>query len=489
MKKAISLALTLALLLLSMAALAEIDMTEDPYTVAIQVVTLPGTQFEGKEDREAAINAITLPAINCLVEIQEVWISEIRNTTSMAVAGDEKVDLLHVATVNPLSGLVGSDILYDMNTDGLLETRGQELITLFGELLKAGEVNGQQLAIPANIFNAVAKGFNYNKDMATEYGIEIPEAGTLDDMEAALYAFKEANSDVMPYYVGNGELNLLYWLHGYEGFGSEGSYGVILNAAEDLTLENIYASELFRDYCLRMYKWRTDGLFPGDPTDTNSSQVYLNAGQLFTAVGNISPALKKDYGAQADFEIGWTELVGPEIANSSVTEYMWGIASNSERPDKAMDFLNFLYSNADVANILKYGLEGANYDFMDGSDDIIISNNTYQPLFFYAGNTPDMLILSPAGEDYNDQLEAMEAEATISPVCYYMFDDTDFQTESAVIYATILEYMPRLQSGMADSEEATLALLDEFNAKLEASGINDVIAANQAQLDAWLAEQ
>lgn len=70
-----------------------------------------------------------------------------------------------------------------------------------------------------------------------------------------------------------------------------------------------------------------------------------------------------------------------------------------------------------------------------------------------------------------------------------MFDDTDFQTESSVIYSTILEYLPRLQCGMCESEEATLALIDEFNAKLEASGINDVIAANQEQLDAFMSAQ
>ena len=48
----------------------EIDMDEDPYTVAIQVVTLPGTDFSAYEaDLEAKLNEITLPAINCNVDI------------------------------------------------------------------------------------------------------------------------------------------------------------------------------------------------------------------------------------------------------------------------------------------------------------------------------------------------------------------------------------------------------------------------------------
>lgn len=44
---------------------------------------------------------------------------------------------------------------------------------------------------------------------------------------------------------------------------------------------------------------------------------------------------------------------------------------NCERPDKAMDFLNLLYENADLANILNYGIEGKDYVYTEGSDRII----------------------------------------------------------------------------------------------------------------------
>lgn len=470
---------------------AEIDMEEEPYTVAIQIVTLPGTDFAGKEDREAAINEITLPAINCKVDIQEIWISEIANTTSMAVAGNEKIDLVHVATVNPLSSLVGSDILLDMNEDNLLQTHGQDLIALMGDVLEAGSVNGKQLAIPAKVFNATVKGFDYNKTAADEYGIEIPETGaTMEDLENALYAIKEADPDMIPFYLGSGELNYLYWLQGYEYFGNEASYGVVMDSSSDLTVENLFASDEFKDYCLRMYQWKQDGIIPGDPTDTNTAQSYFGAGQLFVGGAmDMTEAGNAQISAKYNFEVGYAQMYEPKITNTTVTEFMWGIASNSERPDKAMDFLNFVYTNADVANILKYGLEGVNYEFAEGSDKVIITNGTYLTDFLVIGNTEDMLVQSPSGEDSIEKTEAMEKEAVISPICNYMFDDTQFQTESSLIYSTIMEYLPRLQNGLCDSEDATLALIDEFNQKLELAGINDVIAANQEQLDAFLAAQ
>lgn len=290
----------------------------------------------------------------------------------------------------------------------------------------------------------------------------------------------------MPSFVGQGQMNCLFWLIGYEGFGSECSYGAVIDSTKSTTVENIYASDLFKEFCLRMYKWRQDGLIGADPTDTNSAQTYANSGQLLTMVATINEKNKAEYGAQTEDELGWCVMVEPKIGTAAVTEYMWGIASNSERPDKAMDMLNYIYENPEVANILKFGIEGTNYEKI--SDKVIAINGSYLPLFFVAGDEHTMYVQAPAGDDYIEKREAMEAEATVSPILGYMFDDSDFQTESSVIYSTILEYLPTLQNGMCESEEATLTYLDEFVSKLEASGINDVIAANQEQLDAFLAQ-
>lgn len=472
-------------------ASSAIDMEEEPYTVAIQVVILPGVEFTGEEEREEAINAITVPAINCKVDIQEIAISEVATKTSMGIASGEKLDLLHVGTVTPLSAMVGSDMLYDMNEDNLLQSRGQMLVEIFGDLLEAGNVSGQQLAVPAGVFAASAKGINYNKTIADEIGLTIPEKITFDELDEILAKVHEARPDIKAFYSGNGQSVLLQWMQPFETFGQLCSYGVVLDSANNMKVENIFATDMYKEYALRAFHWTQDGIQPGDPTDTNTAQDYFMAQDLFCVADIMNPANTVGWQArvaESGFEMGQAVLVDPMITNSGITEYMWGIASNSERPDKAMDFLNFLYSNGEVANILKYGLEGTNYEFAEGSDKIVVANGTYDPMFYVGGDTRQMHILSPAGEDYIDQLQAMADQATTSKLCAYMFDDTDFQTESSVIYSTILEYVPRITCGMCKSEEETLALLDEFNEALEAAGINDVIAANQEQLDAFLAK-
>ncbi len=176
---------------------SEIDMDEEPYTVAIQLVTMPGSDnSESIEAMEAAINEITVPAINCEVDIQEVWISELTNTTSMAVAGDEKIDLISVGTVQPLSSMVGSEMLFDMNEGNLLQNRGSTLVELFGDELEAGEVSGKQLAIPAQIYTAAGRGIYYNKTIADAAGVTLEDAITMDDLEEALIAIHEYDPDI-----------------------------------------------------------------------------------------------------------------------------------------------------------------------------------------------------------------------------------------------------------------------------------------------------
>lgn len=187
----------------------------------------------------------------------------------------------------------------------------------------------------------------------------------------------------MPFRSG-GDMNLMAWMVPYEAFGSEAAYGAVMDSSKDLTVENLYATDTYKDYILRMYKWRQDGIIAKDATDTSSSTDYQYSQQLFCGQGDYTPQQMNDnqvVAAQNGFEYGYMTLVDSSITNSTATEYMWGIATNSERPDKAMDFLNFLYSNADVANIMKYGLEGTNYNFAEGSTDIIESNGSYLHCF------------------------------------------------------------------------------------------------------------
>ena len=52
-------------------AAIQTDKAKEPYEVAVQMVVLPGTEIQNEADIEEAIDAITLPAINCTVDLDQ----------------------------------------------------------------------------------------------------------------------------------------------------------------------------------------------------------------------------------------------------------------------------------------------------------------------------------------------------------------------------------------------------------------------------------
>ena len=85
-------------------------------------------------------------------------------------------------------------------------------------------------------------------------------------------------------------------------------------------------------------------------------------------------------------------------------------------------------------------------------------------------------------EDIEGFSDYIYPNAETSKFLGYSFDPTNVTTALTAVSAVIGQYAPPLECGVVDPEEK----IPEFLHALEAAGINDVIAENQAQLDAWL---
>ena len=76
------------------------------------------------------------------------------------------------------------------------------------------------------------------------------------------------------------------------------------------------------------------------------------------------------------------------------------------------------------------------------------------------------------------EMESAKQSAYLGFFC----DPTGVSTQLSAISNALKEYMPGIDSGISDP-----SAYDDLLAKLEASGIQDVINSYQEQLDAWLA--
>ncbi len=199
---------------------------------------------------------------------------------------------------------------------------------------------------------------------------------------------------------------------------------------------------------------------------------------------------------QDGYDLTALKILPPYKTTDRYQNILWSIPRTSENPQKAFEFLNFLYGDNDVDSILMFGLEGETYQVVDQNEnDVLIDfvdglDAASAPYYCYAGVYGDRLswpIWVPNSIELNQELREFNDSVTnVSPALGYCFKITDdISSKYSAVYSVIQQYTPIISAGAVNPEQS----LAEFNAALEAAGINDVIAENQRQLDEWLAEQ
>lgn len=466
---------------------AVIDFEEEPYQVDIQFTGL----FEENNDVEAveeAINAITLPAINCTVHIVPTFIGELPNNTSLAIAGGEKIDIVNVGLTQQMDAMVPDGLLLPL--DELLAERGQAAVEATKDVAEAQKINGVTYALTGYTYPAMSAGFAYNKTMAEEYGIEMHDGMTFEELSAAGEILKE-HGIALTTFGNSSQLNYKFFSV-FDSFGDSATYGAILDAANSTTIENIYASDEFLSYAKVVKSWNEAGYLPKEQlTDTTSTQEYFGQQKIFGTSTGYSVSQITAW-LSPDFEAGIVQLDDALISTSTAREFMLGIASSCERPDKAMDFLNLLYDNAEVANLLQYGIEGLDYVAVEGTENVITydgtpnaEHNGYYSAFAHFGDPMDLKVVAPLTDAYYDEMKAFNDSAAKSKAFGYSFDASDFSAEAGAIASVLAEKMPMINAGEVEDVDAAVA---ELVSALQAAGIDDIIAANQEQLDAYLAQ-
>ena len=461
-----------------------INFDEEPYEVSIQFVGL-FEQNTNIANVEAALNAITLEKINCTVDIVPVFIGDLPTTISLGVAGDEKLDIVTVGLTYAMSTAVADETLLPL--DELLAERGQGALAATAHVAEAQKINGVTYGLTGYTYAAQSGGFVYNKTMADQYGIEMFDGMTIEDMTKVAETLKQ-NGVYLTTMGNSSELNYKFF-YGGDHFGSNAPYGSIMDPTSTEII-NVFASESFLEYCKTVKSWYDNGYLPADQlTDTTRVQEYFQAQAIF-GTPTAYTANQLSSWTSSEFEVGIVSTSTVGISTASVQEFMLAIAANCERPDKAMDLLNLIYTDAEVANLLQYGVEGTDYVAVEGTENVITREGTsnadgngYSASFVHFGKSSDLKVLAPMTDDYYTDAEALEAAAVKSACFGYSFDPSDYSAEAGAISSILEEKLPMLNAGMVGNVEQAVS---ELVAALENAGINDVIAANQAQLNAYL---
>ncbi|KAA8745400.1 ABC transporter substrate-binding protein [Paenibacillus sp. UASWS1643] len=436
---------------------------------------------------ESAINEIAQEKINVKVKLLPITFSNWMQQTNLMFSGGEQLDLMPSIYNYSQSVLLGQFI----PLDDLLEKHGQGIVkALDPAYLDASRVKGSIYGVPTLHEMADVNGVTMRKDIVEKYEIDTSKLQTIEDLEEVLKKVKAGESNIAPIIPSTVGASIL---NNYKTFDElNNTIGVLPNYDNDLKVVNLYETEEYAKHLKMLRRWYQEGLILQDAsTNQVSSTDLINSNRAFSFLLSAHPAALSET-VQGGVPMKVVTFSQPPVSTTSqITNTMWGITVNSKTPDKAMEFLNLMYSDEDISNLLTWGIKGKHYEVksenvIDFPEGVNAQNSGYYlNAGWLFGNQFLSYIWNGTDPELWKKIKQFNDSATKSKALGFTFDPSSVKTELAAIGNVITQYALPLETGSVDPD----SVLPKFIESLKAAGVGKVIAEKQKQLDEWVKSQ
>lgn len=431
------------------------------------------------------ISKYTKEKINATVTQTLIPGAEYGEKIQMLLSAGEPIDMMFASN---FPNLVSDGIYAPL--DDLLEAHGQDILKTLPEYVwKAVSVEGQIYAVPPMKDWAVQPVLLYYDGFKDKYGFDFSNVKELKDLEPMLQTVKDNEPGVSPLGlrgVGDGFAVFLpierVRNSALAGFHTDNFDKVI----------NVYETQEFKEYFDLMHRWNQKGFFTSDAATATTISDKVNAHQVYMLTSEAIPYFQQQKNKMEDE--GWKtifdgRLSQPVINTRAVAQACQAITASSGNPARTMQFLNMLYADEYLMNLLVHGIEGKHYTKLDDTylrypEGIVNRNkNDYFGNPAYQGNRFLLLLNEGEPADLWEQYAAFNDAAYISPSYGFNFDSAMVMNELTAINNVHSEYMPSLFVGDTDPAVKLPEALEKF----KQAGSETLIAEIQKQYDAWKA--
>lgn len=438
---------------------------------------------------QEAVNTITRAKIQAAVKLIPISYGAWSQQTMLMFAGQQKIDLV-VTGLGDYSQQVAKEQLLEL--DAYLAQQGQGITKALDGLdpafLNATRINGHIYGVPTIRDLASDYGILMRKDLVDKYKIDTAAIRSLNDLDLVFQMIKDNEPGIIPTVKYRNSIIDMY-LGGY--FDSLGdSYGVLPGYDNDLKIVNMFETSEYAELLHTVRSWYLAGYIDKDAAISTESQYNLvRTGKAFSFISHMKPGIENQESRIMGTEMVAVHLRPAVITTYNITSIMWSIASKSERPDKAMQLLNLLYTDKELINLLDYGIEGTHYmklpdNTIDFPEGVSASNSGYNmQLGWLFGNQFLSYIWNGDDPALWDKLASFNKHAMKSKALGFTFNTEAVKAEIAAVTNVSNQYRVALETGTIDPEKR----LPDFIDALKTAGIDIIIAEKQRQLDAWAA--
>lgn len=455
---------------------------EDPVELIWYNIGTPANDMGLVQDE---LNKYLLEKINATVKITQFDWGEYNDKMQVKVASGEPMDIMFTCSwANDYPTNVTKGALLPLND--LIDKYGQGIKeNLHPLFLEGAKINGEIYALPTNKELGWQAVWIVNKDLADKYDIDISKLNTLESLEPYLEIIKKNEPDILPLALDKDSTP--YIANVDEILGT--SMPVAVQFDNPTKIVNLYKTDEAMSMFKTIHRYYEKGYVHADAPVNNVGPDWGQTGKFFIAKAHYQPYAEVGWEA-GDFrnsKIAIAPIHQPFANNGSTRGAMQGISINSEHPEKAMEFLNLLYTDEYVLNLLDYGIEETHYTKNDEGYIKLTDRAQENYLFpsFTIGNVFNTYLIEGTPADKWEKFNKFNDESLQVPSLGFTPDLTNIKSEVASVRNAAKEIESSLYLGQVDPEEYVPKAIKKF----EDSGLNKIIEELQAQYDAWLANK
>lgn len=233
--------------------------------------------------------------------------------------------------------------------------------------------------------------------------------------------------------------------------------------------------------------WYAAGLIPKDIL-TNTVTLPFQANMSSIMRGTCGTTLiENEPGLQTVVPEAKTAeyYISPEkpIYKATYENTAFQVPVTSTKADRVALFVNLLQKNTELANLFAYGVEGTDYELVDGKVSKISTDELFYEWMIYNVkiSSPTVAYTDEFMEVYKDWDEGAQPSVTFG----FSIDYSPIKTEKAQIDSVWDELATPMMAGLKDYDSN----IEELKSQLKAAGWDTYVAEIQRQFDEFMANK
>lgn len=484
-KKALSLILAAAMVVPGV--VTTVSAEEEPVTINLTRCTfnLANPDSDQVQKVEDAINDYIKDKINVQINLTDIGSGEYTEKANLALASNE-INLLWTASWEAVIGtndLVPANAVYDI-TDLLPGTPLYE--SMDEGQWEATKYDGKNYFIPVYKDNVEGYDVMFRQDLVDKYGWDIESVKELKDLEPMLEDAKEEGLKY-PYLTQKTAMFYRWYIDNYDFFTADATTNFFAVDRETNEVVDTILTDDYKEFCTLMGEWAEKGYISEDD---------------FTKVTTDTTTQTKDWAIswwtdipvndEADARYGQDVTMVPATDryahSTSALGSCYCVTANStpEEAQACIDFMGLLYTDSTLADLYTFGIEGEDFVY-DENGQVEQSSDKYNHSMWESASATIVTPLSNEPANKAELYEEFNGGAETSCAAGFRFDKSEVEAQYSACQNLFEEYGFPLENGGIPSDSVE-DYIEQYQAALDEAGYQDVLAAFQAQYDAWKAE-